>query len=136
MAGRRLGHFPTMGEWHVIRNNRRRSYVCGLGGEGVDREGGRGGMGADVMRSEGAAHASIRTGLTGKRAGLATATTGPQMERHTTAGSIGLVQTRAKKTKAVKLGAKDGFITSIPLARPLEMTQVMTSNDFRNYDSH
>lgn len=32
-------------------------------------------MGADVMRSEGAAHASIRTGLTGNKAGLTTAVT-------------------------------------------------------------
>ena len=64
-----------MGEWHVVRYDRRRRYIRRLSGEGVDREGGRGGMGADVMRSEGAAHASIRTGLTGNKAGLTTAVT-------------------------------------------------------------
>lgn len=72
LAGRRLGHFPTVGEWHVIRYDWRRCYICGLSGEGVDGEGGGGGMSADVMGSEGAAHASIRTGLTGKQAGLIT----------------------------------------------------------------
>lgn len=35
-------------------------------------------MGADVMRSEGAAHTSIRTGLTRKQTGFITAMTSPQ----------------------------------------------------------
>lgn len=65
LASRCFGHFPTVGEWHVVRYDRCRRYICCLSGEGVDWEGGRGGMGADVMRSEGAAHASIRTGLSG-----------------------------------------------------------------------
>lgn len=65
LASRRFGHFPTVGEWHIVRYHWRRCYIGRLSGEGIDWEGGRGGMGADVMRSEGTAHTSIRTGLSG-----------------------------------------------------------------------
>lgn len=68
LASRRFCHLPAMGEWNVVSYDRRR--VCCLSGEGVDWEGGRGGMGTDVMRSEGAAHTSIRTGLSGVAPGV------------------------------------------------------------------
>jgi len=64
LASGRFGHFPAVGERHVVGYDRCRRHIGRLSGERVDWKGGRGGMGADVVRSEGAAHASIRTGLT------------------------------------------------------------------------
>ena len=67
LASGRLGHLPTGGERHVVGDDWCGGEPRGLGGEGVDGEGGGRGVGTDVMRGQGTAHSAIRTGLRGKK---------------------------------------------------------------------